>query len=246
MTISRRSAFLWQTAPARVAWLPAGRRRVLGLFGRSAGFLAATAVLGCALLASAPRADQARPGGPPAASDLTAITGGIAATVAGGDAAAIFASSPTAALTRFTGAAAPVGPSTGSFLRGEASPEASWREEDFASVTIVDGRTLQAGSLRIRLVGLDLPLPEQVCRTLDGRLEHCTVRAATQLELLTRWRRVSCRYRPESLGEAIGRCRVGTSDLTDRMVQTGYAWRSAAPSPEEAGIGRGPEQTNRS
>jgi endonuclease YncB( thermonuclease family) len=96
-------------------------------------------------------------------------------------------------------------------------------------VTVVDGRTLRAGDIRLRLMGLDLPMPEQVCRTLDGRLERCIVRAATQLELLTRWKGVTCQYRLTAANEGVGRCRIGTSDLTDRMVMTGYAWRSAAP-----------------
>jgi hypothetical protein len=107
-----------------------------------------------------------------------------------------------------------------------AAPE--WREEEFAQVDVADARTLRVGPLRIELIGLDLPMGEQVCRTLDGRFEPCATRAATQLELLTRHRNIICHYRLERAGEAIGRCRVGTSDLTERMVQTGYVWRSAA------------------
>ncbi|WP_048709162.1 thermonuclease family protein [Microvirga massiliensis] len=103
-----------------------------------------------------------------------------------------------------------------------------WTEEEFKQVTVIDGRTLAAGDLRIRLIGLDLPLPDQVCRTLDGRFEACASRAATQLELLTRWRQVTCHYRREPGGDAIGRCRIGTQDLSDRMIKTGYAWQTAA------------------
>ena len=65
------------------------------------------------------------------------------------------------------------------------------------------------------------------------------MRAATQLELLTRWKRVACHYRLETVGEGTGRCRIGTSDLTDRMIKTGYAWRSVG-APERAD-GRGPD-----
>jgi endonuclease YncB( thermonuclease family) len=104
-----------------------------------------------------------------------------------------------------------------------------WIEQEFPAVTVIDGRTVKAGDIRIRLAGLDLPMPEQVCRTLDGRLERCVARAATQLELLTRWKKVTCQYRLTASNEGVGRCRIGTSDLTDRMVMTGYAWRSAAP-----------------
>jgi hypothetical protein len=117
---------------------------------------------------------------------------------------------------------------TGSFVPGEpaAAPRAGeWREEEFAQVQALDGRTLAAPSLRIRLSGLALPRADEVCRTLDGRLESCAARAATQLELVTRHRTVSCRYRLVAPGEAAGACRVGGSDLADRMIRTGFVKR---------------------
>ena len=98
----------------------------------------------------------------------------------------------------------------------------AWREEEFASVTVVDGRTLSVGAVTIRLDGLELPHREQVCRTLDNRLEPCAARAATQLELLTRSRKVACRYRMTTSSEAIGSCRLGPQDLADRLLRTGY------------------------
>jgi endonuclease YncB( thermonuclease family) len=70
-------------------------------------------------------------------------------------------------------------------------------------------------------------MQEQMCRTLDGRLEPCATRAATQLELMTRGRAVTCLHRVEQAGEAVGRCRIGFSDLTERMIRTGFAWPSA-------------------
>jgi endonuclease YncB( thermonuclease family) len=102
-------------------------------------------------------------------------------------------------------------------------PSEDWREQDFTFVGVVDGRTLSAGGITIRLAGLELPPPEQVCRTLDDRLEQCTARAATQLELLTRSRPLACRYRMVTSSEASGSCRVGSRDLAERMIRTGYA-----------------------
>ena len=61
-----------------------------------------------------------------------------------------------------------------------------------------------------------------------GGEKPCRQRAATQLELLTRSRRLTCLYLVEASDETIGRCRLGTSDLTERMIKTGYAWPSAA------------------
>jgi endonuclease YncB( thermonuclease family) len=74
----------------------------------------------------------------------------------------------------------------------------------------------------ITLDGLELPHREQVCRTLDNRLEPCAARAATQLELLTRSRKVTCRYRMTTSSEATGSCRLGSQDLADRLLRTGY------------------------
>ena len=120
---------------------------------------------------------------------------------------------------------------TGSLVPGAFAPAAAprgdeWREEEFARVQALDGRTLAVPALRIRLTGLVLPGVEEVCRTLDGRLESCAARAATQLELVTRHRTVSCRYRLEAPGDAVGACRIGGSDLADRMVRTGFAKRA--------------------
>lgn len=107
----------------------------------------------------------------------------------------------------------------------EAPPKASdavpeWREQNFADVTIVDARTLAAGDLRITLAGVALPRADETCPTVDGRAEPCASRGATQLELLTRWRKVTCRYREIAPGEAVGSCRVGEADLAERMLRT--------------------------
>ena len=65
-----------------------------------------------------------------------------------------------------------------------AAPESAsvelgaWRDEEFAFVGVVDGRTLHAGGITLTLTGLELPHPDQICRTLDDRLESCAARAA--------------------------------------------------------------------
>jgi endonuclease YncB( thermonuclease family) len=104
-----------------------------------------------------------------------------------------------------------------------------WRDDEFTLVEVMDGRSFRAGAVTIRLAGVELPHTEQVCRTLDNRLEQCAARATTQLELLTRSRAVACRYRMLTTSEAIGACRVGTNDLAARLIRTGYVQRSAEP-----------------
>ncbi|HVL72852.1 MAG TPA: hypothetical protein VM434_13355 [Beijerinckiaceae bacterium] len=132
---------------------------------------------------------------------------------------------PLAAERRFAAAAEPV--ATGS-LPIPGVPAGEWREESFAGVGALDGRTLRAGGLRIRLAGLQVPKRDETCRTLDGRDEPCATRAATQLELLTRGRTVTCRYRLERPDEAVGTCRIGASDLGERLLRTGFLRRDRA------------------
>ena len=67
-----------------------------------------------------------------------------------------------------------------------------------------------------------LPHSDQICRTLDDRLEACAARAATQLELLTRSRRLACRFQMTTSSAGTGSCRIGSQDLAERMIRTGY------------------------
>jgi hypothetical protein len=223
MTSLRIGHTTWLLAPRPETGLRQAKRPVLAVFGRTLALAAATVALGFTTFASAPRADQSDAAHPTEvrvqSPSLPNSAPSASAEISPFQAASIGASS------RFT--ALPSRPPDEGFVP-PARQSSEWREEEFATVGVVDGRTLVADGVRIHLVGLDLPMSEQVCRTLDGRLELCAVRAATQLELLTRWKRVTCHYRLESAGEAIGRCRTGTSDLTDRMIKTGYTWRSSA------------------
>jgi endonuclease YncB( thermonuclease family) len=225
MTSLRIGPTTWLLAPRPETGLRPAKRPVLAMFGRTLALAAATVALGFTTFATAPRADQSD-AAPPTDEQVRFASPGLP-NPAPPDAVAVslFQATPIGADSRFT--SVPPGHRAEGFVP-PAHPHSEWREEEFASVGVVDGGTLAADGVRIHLVGVDLPLPEQVCRTLDGRLELCAMRAATQLELLTRWKRVTCHYRLESSGEAIGRCRTGTSDLADRMIKTGYTWRSAS------------------
>jgi endonuclease YncB( thermonuclease family) len=239
---TRLNSTIWLTCAPRVIPLEPARRSPVAIFGRVLALLGATAAFGFSTIASAPHADPAKIALAAASEGRTKESSRLpswspsrprhdaqeAAAIDPTSPANLFRAKAFAPDARFTTAAL-AAPAANAFVpRPAREPESEWKVEDFARVEVVDGRTLQAGGTRIRLVGIDLPLPEQVCRTLDGRLEPCATRAATQLELLTRYRQVTCHYRLEGAGEAIGRCRLGTSDLTERMVKTGYAWRSAA------------------
>src|SRR5918993_4542814 len=57
---------------------------------------------------------------------------------------------------------------------GTGSPDVQngWRDHEFTFVQVVDGRSFRAGTMTIRLTGIELPHADQVCRTLDNRLEQ--------------------------------------------------------------------------
>jgi len=136
----------------------------------------------------------------------------------------LFAAQPSASL----GQARFVRAGSAAFQYGTPAHTASgpeWQERELADVAVVDGRTLDAAGLRIRLSGLTLPRADEACRTLDGRIEACATRAATQLELIIRHRKVTCRYQASPSGGADGSCRIGSSDLAERLVKTGYVRR---------------------
>ena len=224
----------WVTSPSRERMLQHSGRALIAVWVRTATVMVAVAVLAFTTMSSALRADQAAPSAPhgngkPSSAATGGSTGGNPRPTARADplsTASLLSGQPTARAASFS--ADPPLVAAHAFTRPGGGPATAWREEAFQHVTVIDGRTLEAAGRRIRLVGLDLPLAEQMCRTLDGRVEPCRQRAATQLELLTRSRRLTCLYRVEATDETIGRCRLGASDLTERMIKTGYAWPSAA------------------
>ena len=195
------------------------------LTGAAAGLAPADAPARVAAAPTAPAKDEARLASAQASRVVAAIPATSARVVVARPVDPRFAALPTQA--RFAKAGEPA--VTGSLVPGGFAPApgaSEWRNEEFAQIQALDGRTLAASSVRIRLAGLELPGAGEVCRTLDGRLEPCLARAATQLELITRFRKVSCRYRIEAPGEASGSCRIGTTDLAERMARTGFAKRA--------------------
>jgi endonuclease YncB( thermonuclease family) len=117
-----------------------------------------------------------------------------------------------------------------SILPAKLTPAAAqveeWREESFQVEAAIDGRTFLAGGRRVALSDLALPKPEATCRRLDGVIEACARRATTQLDLLTRWRTLTCRVRGQGAGDLVGSCRLGGEDLADRLVRAGYVERT--------------------
>jgi hypothetical protein len=118
----------------------------------------------------------------------------------------------------------------------------SWVEHVMASVNVRDGQTLEQGDVMLRLAGVTLPSSDQMCKLLNGQQESCAQRMATQLELLTRHRQVTCRHRALAPHEVLGgvipeaTCRIGDMDLASRLEAGTWkvlAEKPVAPSPHQ-------------
>jgi hypothetical protein len=92
------------------------------------------------------------------------------------------------------------------------------QEKTFSRIQVLDGATFEADGQRVRIEGVSVPALGAVCSTLDNRREPCMIRAATRLELLTRWRSLTCRLRPDGISPHwTGSCRIGQHDIAERL-----------------------------
>ncbi|HYF56389.1 MAG TPA: hypothetical protein VEA41_19205 [Salinarimonas sp.] len=205
---------VWDVGPRR----PSAAARALGVAGRAAALAGALTALSVGLAGMGSPVEAARGAAPVAAPAKDGTRLGEASRVP--PRLDLFAAVSLGAPTPLATGPAPA-------PTGFAAPPAPGAvEREFKEVTVADGRTLVAGGIRIRLADLDLPGADETCRTVDGRREPCGQRAATVLELTTRWRTVSCRYRLETATEGVGACRLGSSDLAERMLRTGLVRRA--------------------
>lgn len=113
------------------------------------------------------------------------------------------------------GTAAPpsdlTGRPTGAQLTGEAH--------------VVDGDTIQIGSIRIRLEGIDAPEFSQTCGRRWLGQWACGTAATAALEGLVRGKQTSCNPTgTDKYGRTLAICFVDGHDVNAEMVRTGYAW----------------------
>jgi endonuclease YncB( thermonuclease family) len=100
------------------------------------------------------------------------------------------------------------------------------------AIDVVDGATLRAGDMVVRLSGMALPQEDRTCKRLDGLAVPCLDRASSYLQLLVKGRAVACdRAGVASDGTDLGRCRVGETDIAEQMIRQG--WGRAAEAGEQ-------------
>ncbi len=92
---------------------------------------------------------------------------------------------------------------------------------------ITDGDSLEIGSTRIRLYGVDAPEGRQSCKRDDGRNWACGNEAARKLRSLIGDRTVTCTQRDvDDYGRSVAVCRSGAVDLSAEMARSGFATAS--------------------
>jgi endonuclease YncB( thermonuclease family) len=88
---------------------------------------------------------------------------------------------------------------------------------------VTDGDSLEIGSTRVRLFGIDAPEGRQSC-TRDAREYSCGDEAARKLRSLIGDRTVSCTQRDvDDYRRMVAVCRVGNIDVAAEMARSGFA-----------------------
>lgn len=89
--------------------------------------------------------------------------------------------------------------------------------------SVIDGDTIELGSTRIRLYGIDAVEGAQSCTT-DGRAWPCGQYATGRMKSLTATRPVLCEARDTDVyGRTVAQCRVDGIDIAAAMVEDGWA-----------------------
>ena len=96
---------------------------------------------------------------------------------------------------------------------------------------VVDSDTFSVGTERVRLWGDDAPEGRQVCQDASGQTYACDDVARDALVRLIGGQPVRCEIRDrDPYGRAVARCLVGSTDLGEALVRSGWAvdfWRSS-------------------
>jgi endonuclease YncB( thermonuclease family) len=90
---------------------------------------------------------------------------------------------------------------------------------------VVDGDTLDVGSTRVRLEGIDAPEITQKCQTATGQSWDCGRAAAALLRSLADRKDLACdRTGTDRYGRTLATCFEDGNNINEAMVRAGLAW----------------------
>ena len=92
-------------------------------------------------------------------------------------------------------------------------------------IHVIDGDTLQVGTVRIRLQGIDAPETNQDCRTEHGQPWHCGAWVKQAARTRYEGKRAVCTdLGTDRYGRMIATCEVEGQDIGARFVEDGLAF----------------------
>jgi endonuclease YncB( thermonuclease family) len=90
---------------------------------------------------------------------------------------------------------------------------------------VLDGDTLDIGTTRVRLYGIDAPEGAQRCTDRRGKEWACGRSATHALERLTKGQEVTCRGGShDDYGRLLAVCTTGSGEINAKLVRQGLAW----------------------
>lgn len=103
----------------------------------------------------------------------------------------------------------------------------AWGDEKriVGTARVIDGDTLDVGTVRIRLYGIDAPEAGQRCGTHAGGSWRCGERATARLAELVQDKQIECTARDrDAYGRIIAVCYAEKADVNEILVREGLAW----------------------
>jgi endonuclease YncB( thermonuclease family) len=89
---------------------------------------------------------------------------------------------------------------------------------------IMDADTVDAGTFKIRLNGIDAPETDQRCLDEQGKVWSCGIEATAKLEAYSRGRSWSCELTGvDRYGRSLGTCLIDGEDVGRWLVRNGWA-----------------------
>ncbi len=93
------------------------------------------------------------------------------------------------------------------------------------AVRVIDGDTINVGSVRVRLYGIDAPETDQTCKTEQGEVWACGKWVTDQVTTLFGGRTAHCAaVTKDKYNRTVARCTVADQDIGHELVSAGLAF----------------------
>lgn len=91
-------------------------------------------------------------------------------------------------------------------------------------VKVIDGDSLEIGTIRIRLMGIDAPEYIQQCKNKKGKKYPCGITSKNHLKKLTDNADITCKiHKKDQYERNLCTCYKGDININAEMVRSGYA-----------------------